>query len=832
MVIDSLPDRHGANPTEDDFVRRRRWACLAIALSVAATLAVVAFPLVRRLPLMEGEFLVAWRSAAARRLLPLLLVGLLALAAGGWRLVRNLGRGVSPARWRAVHGLSPLLLAPLCAAGSQCGPWVGATLAGVAVPFGIPVLLAGSLERWVGPLGEEAEAPPRTLRMTWWLLGYFAFLLCLGLYFNGRAGEDTGDEAHYLTQLTSLLTDGDLAVGNNLPEELPPPGPGRTTMLRSSHLVEPEAGRCYSYHAFGLPLLGWPFGRAGFVGRQLVLALIGAMALAGCWAICRAAGAPCRATFAVVASLGLSFPWAVYAIRFLPEVLGCGLLAWAFWGMMVQSRRPWRSMVVAAVCCGSLPYAHTRFAVPSLVVAFCYGVEGLLLRERIRAKLARLGLFCASYAAFGVGLLQCHARIYGAGGAYSYGDILLSYPLAMWGIVADHRGLLSVLPVLAWHLVAGVLACASVKSYRRDGVVAVAIVAAVLVTSCSNTSALGGACVPGRYLLTALPVLLPASALVLARTGRAGRLWFYFLSTLSVLLLAATTLLIHTRMGTFVLPIRRLSQFFGFNALFRPLAAMRDARSLATVLYGSAFVLAVLLVTLVLADRRRRRRLVNGLAAFGALVGLYGGFRVHAAEQTARVTSQVLLGAPTRRAEFRRLPARSQTKDLFDAMGTLEFLGARAPQMLTNRDLGSTLVDGVRCLPRQAVNDWLGRPYRWHAMHAPIRSNQDGGSAIRVAGVVHGGVRATFAMRQGAYTLEDGEWSVSEGPFQHTWLIPTRRGRGNVMPLVRLEGPEGTVRINRVLVAPYSSTLMESGRFSAGDPQDVSVLAAEGRYEP
>ena len=46
---------------------------------------------------------------------------------------------------------------------------------------------------------------------------------------------------------------------------------------------------------------------------------------------------------------------------------------------------------------------------------------------------------------------------------------------------------------------------------------------AVLLTSCTNAAALGGACVPGRYLLVVLPLLLPGTAHLLARGTPAAR---------------------------------------------------------------------------------------------------------------------------------------------------------------------------------------------------------------------------------------------------------------------------------------------------------------------
>lgn len=809
-------------------VWRARWALLVLGVGLALSVVVFAYPPVLRLPLAQGEFLIRWRSVAALRIHPWAIGGLVLLAAASWRLIGRSGADAANPVWRAGFLLRPLAGIPACAAWSLCSPWIGATLAGLALPFGVPLLLAWSLERAVGALQGGASGRPLERRL---LALYFLFLLGFGLYFNGRVGEDIGDEAHYLTQLESLVRDGDLDLSNNLSGELPPPGPGRGGRLHYLHCRENMAGRIYSYHAFGLPCLAWPFGWAGFFGRQLVLALIGTGALAGVWACCAAAGAPRRATLVAVASLGLSYPWAVYAIRFLPEILGCGLLAWAFWGWMTQERRPWRSLVVTLLCCGLLPYAHTRFAAPSFVVAFLYGLRGLWIREPLRQKLLRLGLLASIYAVFGVTLLCCQARMFGPAGAYDVGRIFFSYPPAMWGILADRRGLLSVLPVLGWYLASALVAWFSGVGQRRDLFATGLILAAVLASSCSNAAALAGACVPGRYLLTAVPLLLPWTALCLARAGAAARVAFYFLGSLSPFLLLVTSALLKRKGTPFVLPVWRLADVPGFHALWYPLAAFQAVGGRDAVLWTTVFVLAFLYVCALLQTPARRWRLRGVVAAGVVAAGLLGGYRVHAAGQVARLTSRVLLCLPLCESRFQRVPGGAPPRDLFAALDSARFWGHRAPQLLTNRDLGAPAVDSVRSIPRLPANDWKGRPYHWHAVHAPIRSQSDGGVAIRVEGEVFGDAQARFAMRQGAFTLDDGRVAVSRGKFRLDWLVPTRRGRGWVVALARLEGGEGILRINRVLVAPCSPTLLEDARLTL-EPSARLLTDADARHEP
>lgn len=800
---------------------RARWAVLALGVGLALSAGVFLVPPVLRLPLAHGEFLIRWRSMAVQRLLPWAAAALALLAATAWRLLGRTGR-------KGAEALQPLAGIPACAAWSLCSPWIGATLAALALPFGVPLLLAWSLDRAVGTL--QGGVPGRRLERRLLAL-YFLFLLGFGLYFNGRVGEDIGDEAHYLTQLESLQSDGDLDLGNNLPGELPPPGPERRGRLAHLHCRENAAGSIYSYHSFGLPLLAWPFGGAGFFGRQLVLALIGAGALAGVWACCIAAGASRRAALAAVASLGLSYPWAVYAIRFLPEILGCGLLAWAFWAWMVQERAPWRSLAVLLPCCGFLPYAHTRFAAPSLVVACLYGMRGLLLREPRLRKLGRLGLLGAVYGAFGVGLLRCQARMFGPSGAYAVGEILFSYPLAMWGVVADQRGLLSVLPVLGWYLASAAVLWSVAREHRIGVSTAGLVLGAVLASACSNSAALGGACVPGRYLLTAVPLLLPWTALLLARAGSPARVAFYFLGSLSPGLLAVTAALLKRRGTPFVWPVWRLMEVPGFHALWQPFAAFKTLGGREAVLWTSVFVLALLFLCVLLLTPSRKPRIRGALASFVLAAGLMGGYRVHAAGQTVRMTTRILTGLPLNNASFRRVPEHAPSRSLFDAFDSAGLWGRRPPQLLTNRDLGAPAAEGMRSAPRLPRNDWKGRPYHWHAAHARIRSDSDGGLALQVDGEVFGEARARFALRQGAFTLEDGETVLTRGRFHAGWFAPVRRGRGDVLLLARIEGGEGILRINRVLVAPCSPALLEGGRLTL-DPSFRRIEKETARHEP
>lgn len=109
-----------------------------------------------------------------------------------------------------------------------------------------------------------------------------AFLVyaAVGLHYLRVKGWHSGDEIHYLLQTISLLKDGDLDLRNQIEARC-----GRfevsPAFYHRLHLSPfSRAGRAYSWHSYGLPLLLAPgYALAGETGATLSLALLAAFSV-------------------------------------------------------------------------------------------------------------------------------------------------------------------------------------------------------------------------------------------------------------------------------------------------------------------------------------------------------------------------------------------------------------------------------------------------------------------------------------------------------------------------------------------------------------------------
>jgi hypothetical protein len=500
----------------------------------------------------------------------------------------------------------------------------------------------------------------------------------------------------------------------------------------------------------------------------------------------------------------------MYSTRFLPEILGCGLLAWGCWALAAQQYRRWTAAFVCALCCGFLPYAHVRWAPPSLVVAAFFGFEGLFLKgERPGAKFARLLVFAAIYAAFGLSLIRIHATFFSGSQAYNYGKILFSYPQAMWGMFTDRRGLLGLLPALLWFVVALPFCLALGRKAALRAAEGAAVLAAVLLTSCTTSAALAGACIPGRYLLTAVPALLPPAALALSRCGRTARVWLYFLTAMPVLFYAYVGTLIKYSYGPFFRVPEKLRGYVGFHTYWEPLTSYLENVDPASLVYASAFVvLLVLFTAALLVGRRRPRSAVIAGSVLLAAAG-YCGFVSDKLENSQRGTRFFLL-CKDNPWQYFFTEDRMPSPELFATFVGHPKEGASPHIVLIDRP--KTLDDPASFTHAKDIppNDWNDRDIRWRGIRPnQIRHNFDGFLAFRVVGRVNRG-RARFAVRQGAVSLEE-DLVMGQGPFDFTWLVRTRKGLGFTNTIFTLEDGVGEVTIDFYQLAPYSPRMRDSG---------------------
>jgi len=752
----------------------------------------------------SGVILHAWQTRQLYTVFPFLIIALLVATAFVWRWMGRQLLVCPRSGARVLIALRPLLALPAIAFGAYLAPWIGLTASGLILPYGVTLIAAWVLENLLGDsVGAASARRPRLL--PWTVLVYGVFIFVAGLHFQKEVGQRSGDEIHYLTQLESLVDDGNLELSDEMAPVIAERG---RACIAYSHIVENAEGKLYSYHAFGLPLLAWPFGYLGVVGRQLFLAIIAAFAVAGCRAACLAAKAPPRAAAVVTWALAFSYIWVMYSTRFLPEILGCGLLAWGCWALAAQEDRRWTATLVAAVCCGILPYAHVRWAPPSLVIAAFFGFEGLLMRgERLRAKFLRLFVFAMIYMVFGLTLLYIHGTLFSGSQAYDYEKVLLSYPQAMWGMFTDQRGLLGLLPVLLIFVVALPFCLMQGRKAALRATESAAVFFTILLTSCTTSAALSGACIPGRYLLTAIPALLPPAALVLGRCRRPARIWVYFLALMPVLYFAYVGSWITGSSDSFFRVPEKLRGYIGFHTYWEPLTSYLQNVNLASIGYASAFVGLLMVFTALLIAGHRKPRLTGVLAVLVFTAALSCGFISD--QYGSRPTGKqifLLTKAVSWHYFFRDEPA----PELFATLVGVH-PGRQTPSVILSDRL-KTPEDPASFVQVQNIppNDWDGRGIRWQVIRpTQIRHNFDGYFAFRVVGCVNRGT-ARFVVRQGAFSIGE-ELELGEGPFDFTWLVRTRKNSGFTNTIMSLKDDVGEVTVDYFHLAPFSPYMVDSG---------------------
>jgi hypothetical protein len=202
----------------------------------------------------------------------------------------------------------------------------------------------------------------------------------------------TGDEPHYLTIATSLVSDGDLDVLDEYRDKEYFPyypfhlGDGRD--MEDMHAIYGRGGGVFSKHSVGLPLVLAPAMRLGGHGAAtLVMIAIAAALSAQTWGLARDAlpvgsrgvaaparlAAPC-AVWLAWAAVALTPPLLLYAPLFYPEVIGALLTVVGVRALLGYLRRARTSaLITVGFVCGVLPWFHLRYA----PIAFALGALGL-----------------------------------------------------------------------------------------------------------------------------------------------------------------------------------------------------------------------------------------------------------------------------------------------------------------------------------------------------------------------------------------------------------------------------------------------------------------------
>lgn len=422
--------------------------------------------------------------------------------------------------------------------------------------------------------GGRAEIRLGWRRLAVVFLSAWAFYFLVGWHVTAHIGPHSGDEGHYMIQAESLYEDGDFDIKNNLYATRVP-----RYMMRNYGALDAEPDmralklwyhvskatkepHWYSWHAVGLPVLLAPVHPFGNPGRHLVLGLIAAAAVAGVLKLCERFRTGAAAAVTVTGLFCASYFWGIYSVRCLPESLGAALTVWMFVGLTGNSGRNWRPVLYVSVLASLLFWVYPRFVPVALMGVGLCGLRCLATEKTWGGRFGKCAvLTLISMAGFAV-FLFVQFSMFEGGQSNSVPGTLFSKPVGMWLILSNRLGLGYVMPGVFWILASAVWVTVTDRERRWPTAAALSVFAAVLLTSGATGHWHGGASVPGRFLVVAVPILLPAAAIAFQRQGWLSRSWFVFFmlwGTLPFLLFLANP----DRVGArFSLPTQVLRYFF------------------------------------------------------------------------------------------------------------------------------------------------------------------------------------------------------------------------------------------------------------------------------
>ena len=781
-----------------------------------------------------GIRVTGWISETARGLYWPLFVFLLLFAAACHALTSRLIREGEGPSADLLRILRPLLLWPATIWPGFGGQWLGTLTASFFVPFGTTLLAARICLEFYDVarrrLASEALGAfrRRGLVLSALCVLYLAFACLAVICLKRQSFNGGGDVVHYVAMTEALatrgrldLTDKFLSIAKRQHVNLED-AQAKKALLSRCHMKENAQGRIYSYHSFGLPLAAAPLTRLfGKNACCLLLALFSLAGVAGCVAAARANGAAWADTLLVTGLSACSGLWVLTTASFLPEMPGIALTAWAFWAVLAQGRRGNRapSTLIAALCCALLPYFHIRFAPLALTLAGLFGIEGLIGREEPfwRGKVPRLALFTAlCLVAWGC-LYRCHQTMFSvpvqvaapsptaapqaapSGGAYNYGRVFLSYPMALWGMFADARGLAHLFPAL-WVLIAAPLAAAT-RGCRpwRFTLYGFATTVVILVTCCTTRGALIGACLRGRYLFQALPLLLPSLALVFPRLSRTARTWCLFLLLLPVFALALSLVALGGH-GLIDMP-GQLRETLSCVNLFQPFISCLETTDPLSRACGFAFAGFMLAGSCLLLAARPARG--TPLAA-GLLLaaGLACGIAAHTREHPFPRHAAGVCLADNRFSVFQA-----------DRSNNLSYFENLVPSQTTPGEFRLMLTDdSARCDGRRifdlSVTEYRRARKRGGRLWHPVR---DVGvrlpsCAILVRGRIVRGTGRLVAARGGIPAREAESLAIPlhPGPFSKVFLLEGSGTPTTCNVFLSMDGDAGEAIVDDYFFAPYA----------------------------
>lgn len=788
------------------------WVLWLVCVGVGAYFAIQPPVLTLPLPNEAGtvwvwrtEFLQTWRPAIILAQIALPICFLLARKCEG-------GQGIGS----LLKSLSPLAAMSLVGAVAMLDDVLPAGVASNTRFFAPAALCSWTLLRlWPEPVEKKRHAPRAWLA----LLLLPAWLLYSGTcYYAAKVvGASGGDECVYIMMMDSLYNDHSLDMQRAWTRHYRLSDPVDVVPQGHMHLADnARDDRWYSWHPFGLPLLLaplWPFGSEAVVGRSIGMGLIAALGCAGLWLLCKRLGASDQATWIALVLMCGSVYWISFSSRVLAEIPGAVLLIWLFWAIAAAKERPWTALIVASFAAVYSAFMHLRFLPLGLLGAGFFSLELLTEQCEWRRKMPRLILY-GSLLLAGYGAWFAIQRCMYTGPSQPVGEALCSFPQGSFLILVDRYG--AGAGILALY---GLIAAQFVwwRSDRDSRLLQIAVAATFVscaVLSCTNIWPFVSTwdSTPGRYLFAVVPLLVPGLAVTLTRGSRLAAGFFSFLA-FSGLVLSITyfALLLHVDCpGRFLVhPLLCLTRQPSSLGYFMPFAAFYENSTLvarlATLLF--AFCLTGASYTVLVQKKNQ------GAVWIAICVTLAAAVFAHGAQRMKRFFSPQEIASALARMDRQRSglvvssPAQPTVRELMSNPLWPSCGAEDGSVTLTTALLDDTCREGVISLPRLTDdNDWSGRPLRWATLVDPFQPMR-GAWLLEIHGIVMGDVeRIRFAVREGAYTLEETEMAADSASWQT--VINAEGGRGDLYLLGLIEG-DGALRITAIEWLPWSLSWAE-----------------------
>ncbi|MBU0679484.1 MAG: hypothetical protein KJ626_15395 [Verrucomicrobia bacterium] len=804
---------------------------IGIALNAALFLILLACPYLPCIPMVLPTDLPVYLIAN-----PLLNHFLLALCLTLPAATLLAKRRVTSAYSKALY---PLALLPLSFVGFFVPCMVGTNISANVLFFLPLVLVSLVLLRLVLLFSDRLDQIPTGRIALSLLIALTVLFAVAGIHVSLQIGEHAVDEGHYIIQAESLYLDHDLDIRNNFgfdvdaeveklmkeriyaPDETDAVRQEVTSNLRSYLHVSPGSrdDHWYSWHPYGLSLLLAPVGALGMPGRQMVLALISAFGCMMIFLLCEKVSNSKSWSLVLTSLLAASSFWVAYSIRALPEILGASLFVTAVYAALLAERRPLRSFLMVAFCCGFMIVAHPRFAPCALLAAGYYYVSVLfIIRFPRRVRLLHLASLASGVLIVGGYLLLSHVMFENPT-SYSTLGLFWAYPEGGWLILFSERGLFYSLPAAVLMVIA--LACALVTDRRNLPLHVVAFLALLgMILSIGTADCWdGGPTIAGRYLVVVVPLLMPAAVLLVKRCSTWGKGWAIFLFVYS---------------ASYTLPCLFNMPDVGEAFLHSPLEAVKQGLpllrdlfspySISDIMIGHPYrglaaltanpfppLLFVVSLFLVVPRRVNARFAVPLLLLFFILSAcLHNTFGIQDFSWPPSAVESALSRTPLQKARVLSCGESGPPIQITDYANRFDRF---SPVSLTLSDLGKRQEDRTFSQPHLDANGWEDKGYRWFSPVTPFECGISGPHLLTIEGTTRGDFDPIVAVKEGRRPVYYQRLPRSpEESFSFSTIIQSGHYRGDTYILLRLEGEDGTLAVKRIVWTPIPG--YELSRFS------------------